>query len=259
MSKVFLIGGGRNEASYVRTYWRFVRAAVVDDQRLSVAIVIPVDARHTEEDRKQLQEDALDPFVMFEPVSREECHVIFASREEPLTAERLQAVQATGVYVHGTRMSACRDALCTDLSWLQHLREQRLPYVGHAAGAAIAAERAVLGGWLIALQHFNSEIAPDKTGDGIEYAEVVTGLGLVPFVVETRATQHGTLSRLTHLVAEGALPGGWALDESAMLEIHDVMLRVHGPNTAYRLRSLGEGAVRTDVFHAGTALQRADW
>ena len=97
-------------------------------------IVIPVDAKHTGEERKQLEEDARDPFVMFEPVKPEELHVIFASREDPLTAERLQAVQATGVYVHGTRMSACREALCTDRGWIAHMQEKDMPYVGSAAG-----------------------------------------------------------------------------------------------------------------------------
>lgn len=261
MSPLFLIGGGRNEASYVRTYWRFVRAAAGgSDRKLNIAIVIPVDAKHTDDEKKELEQDARDPFLMFEPIEQDELHVLFASKQEPLTAERLAAVQATGVYVAGNRMSACRDALCTDRGWLAWLREHEVPYCGLGSAAAIASEKAIAGGWLLALQHFNCEIAPDKCADQRDFTELFDGLALVPFPVEVRAAQAGTLTRLTYLAAEGACAGGWAIDENTMLEVpNDEEIRVHGPGSVYRVRQLGERAVRTDIFRAGSVVRRADW
>lgn len=259
MSRYFLIGGGRNEASYVRTYWRFVCSAAAGREKLNIAVVIPVDAKHTEEQKKELEQDARDPFVMFEPIDKDEVHVLFASREEPLTAERLAAVDATGVYVAGNRMSACRDALCTDRGWLDWMRERGVPYCGSGVGAAIASARVVEGGWLIALQHFNCEVASNQCADGRDFAELTEGLGLVPFPIETRAVQAGTLTRLMHLAAEGATNSGWAIDENTMLEVVGDELRVHGPNGAYRVRQLAEGAVRTDIFHAGSVIRRDEW
>jgi cyanophycinase len=258
MTHLFLIGGGRNEASYVRTYWRFVLAATKGGRR-RIAIVIPVDASHGADERKELEEDARDPFLMFEPIKKDETHVLLVSRDDPLTAAKLQAIDATGVYVSGSTFGACKDALCTDRSWLDHLRETGMPYAGHSTGTAIASERAIAGGWLIALRHFNCEVASDKLSCGTDFAELTDGLGLAPFSIEVRATQVGTLSRLVHLVAEGMIPGGWAIDENNMVEIEGDELRIHGPNSAYRVRPLGEGAVRTDIFHGGAVLDRRDW
>jgi len=259
MSRLFLIGGGCNEASYIRTFWRFIVAATAGEDQRKIAIVVATDPGQSEEERKEQAERAREPFQLFDPVRPEQSELIFASRDEPLTAGRLAAVQPTGVYVAGGRTGAYHEALCRDRGWLDWMLERKLPYAGFSAGAVLASERAIMGGWLIALQHANCEVAIDKCSEGIDFAEVREGLGLVPFPIDVHATQWGTLTRLMHLVGENVVPGGWAIDENTMLEIDGDELRVHGPNSAYRLRRLGDGSVHTDIFHAGTALRRADW
>ncbi len=254
MSKLFLFGGGTSESQYVRTYWRFIEAATVGEKR-SIAIVI---AEQPDMDKAKREGFYRSAFELF-PVRKEECHVLFASRDDPLNADRLAALEPTGVFVAGGLTPCYHDALCTDRSWLEYTLARKLPYAGFSAGAVLLAEQAVLGGCQIALLHSNTEVAPSECAEGLDFVEVRPGLGLVPFAVEAHATQWGTLSRLTHLVGEGLVPCGWAIDEGCMLEIEDDALRVFGANNAYRVRHLGERSTRVDVFRAGTVLRRSQW
>jgi cyanophycinase len=185
--------------------------------------------------------------------------VLFVSPEEPLTAERLAALDATGVFVAGGLTSAYRKALFADTSWLDHVRRHGLPYMGYSAGAILASERAVMGGWILPLMHSNTEVAAQNYAEGLDFVELQDGFGLVPFAVEAHATQWGTLCRLLHMVGEGMLPGGWAIDEGCLMEVEGDELRIFGPNNAYRVRRLGDQSVRTDVFRAGTVLPRDQW
>jgi cyanophycinase len=261
MTRLFLIGGGSHEASYVRTFWRFVDAATQwgddggDDHR-SIAIVI---AAEPDADKAALEAQYRAPFELFDPVEARQCHVLFASAAEPLDAERLAAVQPTGVFIAGGRTGLYHDALCRDLRWADYVRQHALPYAGYSAGAVIAAPRAVMGGWLLALQHCNAEVGAQSCSEGIDFTELRDGLGLAPFAIEAHATQWGTLTRLVQLVAEGALEAGWAIDENCMVEIDGDVLRVCGANCAYRVRRAAGRSVQTDVFRAGTVLTRAHW
>ena len=90
------------------------------------------------------------------------------------------------------------------------LAERNRPYAGLSAGAAVAASRAVVGGWLAR----GVPVCPEEAGEDLEQVSVVDGLGLVPFSVDVHCAQWGTLPRLLSVLAD--LPGGTGvgLDET---------------------------------------------
>jgi len=73
------------------------------------------------------------------------------------------------------------------------------PYAGMSAGAAVAAARAVVGGYLWQ----GRVVCPPDTAEDLDELTVVDGLGLVPFAVDVHAAQWGTLGRLTTAVGAG--------------------------------------------------------
>ena len=84
---------------------------------------------------------------------------------------------------------------------------------GFSAGAAIAGEWAIVGGW----RHGGRDVCAEEAGEDLEQLTVRPGLGLVPFAVDVHATQWGTVTRLIHAVRAGLAPEGWAVDEGTVL------------------------------------------
>jgi len=256
MSRVFLLGGGDNEAGYVRTYWRFIEAAGTGRGR-RIAIVVPEPPRG---DRAELEATWRAPFQLFDPVRKEDCRLLFVSRDDPLTAERLAHTDPTGVLVADGPRDVLHAALCRDKTWAALALERGLPCAGVGAGAALLARGFVAGGWLLPLLHANIEVAPHDCGQGLDHVVLREGLGLAPFALEVEATQRGGLVRLVQLVAEGAWPEGWAIDEGCMVEIDGAgELRVSGANGAWRVTRNGEGRAQVQSLRAGTVLPASRW
>ena len=63
------------------------------------------------------------------------------------------------------------------------------PYLGFSAGAMIAPERAIIGGYRVR----GVEVCPEEASEGLGEVELREGLGLVPFAVDVHAAQAGTL------------------------------------------------------------------
>lgn len=95
------------------------------------------------------------------------------------------------------------------------LAEADRPYLGFSAGAAVAAARAVVGGWL----SHGVPVCPDDAAEDLDQLTIVDGLGLVPFLVEVHCAQWGTLPRLITAVRAQPDRGGVALDENTMLTV----------------------------------------
>ena len=177
---------------------------------------------------------------------------VFVSPECPLRAGAL--VGATGLLVGGGATLAYHRALCpTADEWLPVLRARGIPYAGYSAGAMIAAEAALLGGWKVRTPTGERRLVARAYGEGLTYLECRPGLGLVPFLVDVHAAQWGTTARLLHAVAAGWADEGWAIDEGTLVEVRDGTATVHGLGTARRacliagvlaVETLGAGAVR---------------
>lgn len=65
------------------------------------------------------------------------------------------------------------------------LAEGNRAYAGFSAGAAVAAHRAVVGGW----RQDGVQVCPDDAGEDLDEVTVVAGLGLVPYAVEVHCAQ----------------------------------------------------------------------
>ncbi len=206
-SPVFLIGGGRDPAGVRASHEPFV-AACADGE---ILVVCEDDAERwtgalASAGAARVRARALDDFVL----------------------DDLDG--AAGVYVAGGLTPAYAAALVpTGLG--ARVRERRLPYAGYSAGAALAATRALVGGWRLD----GRAVCDEDASEDLDELTVVDGLGLVPLTVEVHATQWGTLTRLVHAVAGGLTGTGVAVDEHTCVEVRGSELTLHGLGSAYRV------------------------
>ena len=237
LGNVFLFGGGWDPSSQgPERPGRFLEAAARSGRR-KVALVVVAQDGASEHEALSLYGSIFDALH----VPAEELTGIPVSPQRPLLRERLAEVRPTAVLVGGGLTPAYHSALCRDRGWLEELREQGLPYGGFSAGAAIAAERALLGGWKVVRAGVERAVAPARGGRGPGAPRRAGGgLGLVPFSVEVHASQWGTLTRLMQAVDLGLCPDGWAIDEDTLLQVQGSRIEIHGRGHAYRVcRSAG--------------------
>ncbi|MDQ4212308.1 Type 1 glutamine amidotransferase-like domain-containing protein [Microbacterium sp. ASV81] len=121
------------------------------------------------------------------------------------------------------------------------------PYLGFSAGAMIAAERAILGGWRIG----GVVVAPEGTAEDLDEVTVVAGIGLVDVSIDVHAAQWGTLSRLIAATEAGAVDGGLGLDESTALIAGPDGPRIAGEGSVWRVIPGADGRVEVSSDRAG--------
>jgi cyanophycinase len=233
MIPVFLIGGGWRAETFPQTYAPFLQAATENNQR-RIAIIV------AEESGLNSHEQFLRFYSAFELVGLNSSGAfeVIVSAEKPLTVGKLSEIKPTGIFVCGGLTPVYHDALCRDKSWLTYLFENKIPYGGFSAGASIASERAIIGGWRRETGGQIIEIADENASEDLDLLDVRGGLNLVPFAIDVHATQWGTLSRLIHSIDAGFTNEGWAIDENTMLEICENSVSVRGAGSAYRVRRL---------------------
>ncbi|WP_213813945.1 Type 1 glutamine amidotransferase-like domain-containing protein [Glaciihabitans sp. dw_435] len=112
-----------------------------------------------------------------------------------------------------------------------------LPYLGFSAGAAIAADESIVGGWKIG----DVPVGSEEIGEGLEEVTVVAGLGLVDLAVDVHAAQWGTLARLIAATEAGLVAGGVAIDEDTVLIVGEGDLRVEGIGSVWRVTPHDDG------------------
>jgi cyanophycinase len=212
MAAVFLIGGGRDEAQVRASHAPFVAACVGG----------PIVA-----------------FALEDPDRWEGALALAGAREvrcllEPPSADDLAG--AAGVFVGGGSTPGYQEAL---EGWRA---PADLPFAGFSAGAAVAAARAIVGGWRLG----GRDVCAEEAGEDLNELAVRDGLGLVPFAVDVHATQWGTLTRLVHAVGAGLVTEGWAIDEGTVLVVGDGAVRVQGLGSAYRVAAR-DGGVAVSV------------
>jgi len=114
-----------------------------------------------------------------------------------------------------------------------------LPYLGASAGAMIAADRAIIGGWRIN----GIQVCPEATAEGLDEVTVVEGLGLVDLAVDVHAAQSGTLSRLVAATEAGLVDGGVAIDERTALVVSDDGFAVFGDGSVWQVLDEPAGVI----------------
>ncbi|MFF9000988.1 Type 1 glutamine amidotransferase-like domain-containing protein [Streptomyces achromogenes] len=231
---VFLIGGGWDRAEVYEPFLRQVRGA----RRIGCLIADEGDGQAQFERYAQALRKAgpaCAPVPLLVPLG---------GRFVPETA--LDGID--GLLVCGGLTPAYQEALAECAERLPGLLAERgLPYAGFSAGAAVAARRAVVGGWLVD----GVPVCPEETGEDLAEVAVRAGLGLVPFAVDVHAAQWGTLARLVSAVGRRQAPYGVAVDENTLLTVDDDEARVSGAGRVHVVRPAPAGAVLVRAYAAG--------
>jgi cyanophycinase len=138
--------------------------------------------------------------------------------------------EADGLVVGGGLTPAYLAALRPHADAIRMLVAGGVPYLGFSAGSAIAAERALVGGWRIG----GVEVSPESGAEDLDDVTVVQGLGLVDVTIDVHAVQWGNLSRLVAATEAGLVPGGVAIDEDTVLVVGENGLVVGGSGNVWR-------------------------
>ncbi len=188
-----------------------------------------------------VREDAAARALEFETLlaSVAACEVVATpiAEGELYTSDALTDID--GLLIGGGLTPAYYDAVAPIVEEIRLLVGDGLPYLGFSAGAAIAADAAIIGGWQIdgipVCSHDVSEDFDDVT--------VVEGLGLIDLAVDVHAAQWGTLSRLIAATEAGLVEGGIAIDEFTALIIGDDALDVVGRGSVWRVTQHDDGVI----------------
>jgi len=136
-----------------------------------------------------------------------------------------------GLLVAGGLTPAYLDAVAPLIDQVRLLVADGLLYLGFSAGAMIAADRAVLGGWLIG----DVPVCPEDAAEDLDEVTLADGLGLVDLAIDVHAAQWGTLTRLIAATEAGLVRGGVAIDENTALVVGEGALAVLGTGSVWRV------------------------
>lgn len=123
------------------------------------------------------------------------------------------------------------DAIQPLVDQIRLLVSDGLPYLGYSAGAMVAADRALVGGWRIG----GVEVCPQDASEGLDEVELREGLGLVDLTIDVHAVQAGTLARLVAAAEAEFVTAGLAIDEDTALVVGEGALEVRGTGSVWRV------------------------
>lgn len=123
------------------------------------------------------------------------------------------------------------DAIQPLVDQIRLLVSDGLPYLGYSAGAMVAADRALVGGWRIG----GVEVCPQESSEGLDEVELREGLGLVDLTIDVHAVQAGTLARLIAAAEAEFVTAGLAIDEDTALVVGEGALEVRGTGSVWRV------------------------
>jgi cyanophycinase len=248
---VHLVGGGWSVGAEADVFGRFVAeaGAVAAGRGRELPRVVVVAVRDGDGDEHAAR------LVRAMRVAGEVEPVIVAVREAEASAEAAVAgdeeagsvlaglldrelADADGLLVGGGLTPAYLAAMRPHAESVRGLVAAGVPYLGFSAGSAIAAERALVGGWRIG----GVEVSPEDGSEDLDDVTVEQGLGLVDVTIDVHAVQWGNLSRLIAATEAGLVPGGVAIDEDTVLVVGEGGLVVGGTGNVWRVLP-GDGGV----------------
>jgi cyanophycinase len=133
--------------------------------------------------------------------------------------------------IGGGRTPDYLDAIAPLVDQIRLLVSDGLPYLGYSAGAMIAADRALVGGWRVG----GVEVCPEGASEGLDEVELREGLGLVDLTIDVHAVQAGTLARLIASAEAEFVAAGLAIDEDTVLVVGEGALEVRGSGSVWRV------------------------
>lgn len=248
---VFLIGGGWQNQE--ETIGRFVKAITVNKKR-KIALILLNDSDANSE---EVATKYLDAFSAL-GVTQKEMEIVWISQDKPLLIGSLEQISPTGIFIGGGTTPLYQDILCQNSNWVEYILKRNLPYCGFSAGAAIAAEKALIGGWKLQVGNQAIPVVDEECSEDLEWLTVKKGLKLVPFSVDVHASQWGNLSRIIHGVEQQLLTTGWAIDENTLMQVDGRKIQVWGSGQVYRIERKREGQIQLDILRAGEQYYLAD-
>jgi cyanophycinase len=136
---------------------------------------------------------------------------------------------ADGVLVGGGLTPAYLDAVLPLADRIRELVDAGRPYAGFSAGSAVAARRALVGGW----RQDGVPVVDEEVAEELDALTVRDGLGLTDLSLDVHAAQWGTLARLISAVGAGLVERGAAIDEDTSLVIDGAATRVAGSGNVW--------------------------
>ncbi|MFC8734488.1 Type 1 glutamine amidotransferase-like domain-containing protein [Luteimicrobium sp. NPDC057192] len=231
---VHLVGGGWSVGVETDVFGRFVeeageRAAARGARSARVVVVAVRDGDQDEHvanlaARLRTAGEALDVEVTVAPAAVQEGEAL------PADTVAVEGAPVDGIVVGGGLTPAYLDAVAPHADAVRAHVVAGAPYLGFSAGAMIAPDQALIGGWRIG----GVEVSPEDGSEDLDDVTVVPGLGLVDVTVDVHAAQWGNLSRLVAAVESGLLDGGVAVDEDTVLVVGQGGLVVGGRGNVWR-------------------------
>jgi cyanophycinase len=235
---IHLVGGGwpiEDDGAVYRPFFdevaaRAEAAGKLEGGRLAIVLVRDGDGPERFAELK----------AAFEHLGKFSAVAVLAPENAPIQPAAFAEVD--GIVVWGGLTPAYRTSLEPSFGELRRLVAAGVPYLGFSAGAAIVAEKAVVGGWRID----TVEIGAEEAAEDLDQLTVAPGIGLIDLAVDVHAAQWGSVTRLIAATEAGVVDGGVAIDEHTALVIGEGPLRVLGRGSVWKVTpDLGSVRVST--------------
>jgi cyanophycinase len=231
---IHLVGGGHRDDYAGEVYREFLIEATArglasgrDVPRIGVLLVREADS----DGYGQRYRDQLARVGNCEPIITE------VVEGEFFASAALTAID--GLLVGGGHTPSYLDAVMPLIDEIRLLVADDLPYLGFSAGAVIAADAAIIGGWRIG----EIAVSSEDVSEDLDEVTVVEGLGLVDLAIDVHAAQHGTLTRLIAAAEAGLIEGGIAIDEFTALIVGGDEIRVVGSGSVWQVSPSDDGVL----------------
>jgi len=221
-----LIGGGWTPSAAEAVYGPFLDAAVSRAHGTGRVACVVVD----EGDGLAQVERWADVLRGLRPIEPAPVLVPIGSVLDPATL-----TGTDGLLVCGGLTPAYAAALAPVAPQIRQLVADGVPYAGFSAGAAIAAQPALVGGWRLD----GVAVCDEDAGEDLDEVTVVPGLGLVEWPVDVHARQWGTVPRLEAAVRRDGFPVGYAIDEDTAISVTAAGATVIGIGAVHRVTADG--------------------
>ena len=233
---IHLVGGGWAEDYDGEVFVGFLaeataRASASGRELPRIAVLLVDEDEDEDDDRAAQYRELLLRVALVEPV------VTSVAEGELFGSAVLSDID--GLLVGGGLTPAYLDAVAPIVDEIRMLVADGLPYLGFSAGAAIAADTAIVGGWKIG----EIPVCAEAAGEDLEDVTVAEGLGLVDLAIDVHAAQWGTLTRLVAATEAGLVDGGIAIDEFTVLIVGDDSLRVVGTGSVWQVNQHDDGVL----------------
>lgn len=221
---IHLIGGGRDAGRLAPLF-----AAFVEDAAHKKADAGARPRIHLLLVREPGDEEIAERFAA--PLRSVGAHVVVRVVDEGQAFAEDALDGADGIAVGGGLTPAYRDACAALAASVRSLVASGVPYLGFSAGSAIAAGRALLGGYRLD----GVEVGDEGAAEELDELTVAEGIGLVPFSIDVHAAQWGTLSRLVAAVEADLVSEGYAIDEHTAVVVRGEEIEVVGAGAAWHV------------------------